>query len=85
MKKVAKEAVKKNLNVFEKMKANSNAYVAKRGCSVQEAVYHIMSELWLRKTFLRVVFANSNLLEDRYVAMRKNCRKCVKTVQNIQT
>ena len=66
MKQVAKEADRKNLNVFEKMESISKAYMTKRECSVQEAVYHIMSELWLRKTFLRVVFANRNLSEDRY-------------------
>ena len=70
MKQVAKEAVMENLNVFEKMKAISKAYTTKRECSVQEAVYHIMPELWLRKTFPRVVFANSNLPEDRYRVCR---------------
>ena len=64
--KVAKEAVKENLNVFEKMKAISKAYTTKLECFVQEAVYHIMPELWLRKTFPGVVFANSNLPEHRY-------------------
>ena len=38
MKQVAKEAVKENLNVFEKMKAISKAYTTKRECSVQEAL-----------------------------------------------
>ena len=66
MKQVAKEAVKKICNVFEKIKSISKTYMTKRECSVQKAVYHIMSELWLRKTFPRVVFANSNFPEDRY-------------------
>ena len=64
MKQVAKEAVKENLNVLEKMKAISKAYTTKRECSVQE--YHIMPELWFWKTFPGVVFANSNLPEHRY-------------------
>ena len=34
--------------------------------SVQEAVYQVMPELWLRKVFPAVVFANSNLPENRY-------------------
>ena len=42
MKQEAKEAVKENLNVFEKMKVISKAYMTKREYSVQEAVYHIM-------------------------------------------
>ena len=66
MKQVAKEAVKENINVFEKMEAISKAYTTKRECCVQEEVYHIMPELWLRKTFPGVVFANSNLPEHRY-------------------
>ena len=66
MKQAAKEASKMNLNVFEQMKAIAKAYTTKRECSVQEAVYHIMPELWLRKTFPGVIFANSNLPEDRY-------------------
>ena len=55
MKQVVKGAVMENLNVFEKMKAISIE------CSVEEAVYHIMPELWLQNKFLHVVFANSNL------------------------
>ena len=55
-----------NLNVFEQMKAISKAYSTKRECSIQEAVYHVMPELWLRKTFPGVIFSNSNLPEDRY-------------------
>ena len=38
----------------------------KRECSVQEAVYHIMPELWLRKTFLAVVLAKTNIPEKRF-------------------
>ena len=48
------------------MKSISKAYSTKRECSIQEAVYHVMPELWLRKTFPGVIFANSNLPEDRY-------------------
>ena len=66
MTQAAKEASDNNLNAFERMKSISKAYSTKRECSVQEAVYHIMPELWLRKTFPGVIFANSNLPEDRY-------------------
>ena len=34
MKQVAKEAVGENINVFEKLKAISEAYTTKRECSV---------------------------------------------------
>ena len=66
MEQAAKEASTLNLNAFEQMKAISKAYSSKRECSVQEAVYHVMPELWLRKTFPGVIFANSNLPEHRY-------------------
>ena len=42
------------------MKSIARAYSNKRECSVQEAVYQIMPELWLRKCFPAVLFANSN-------------------------
>ena len=38
----------------------------RRECSVQEAVYHVMPELWLRKCSPGVLFANSKLPEHRY-------------------
>ena len=62
----AKEASTLNLNAVEQMKSISKAYYTKRECSVKEAVYHVMPELWLRKTFTGVIFANSNIPEHRY-------------------
>ena len=32
----------------------------------QEAVYHVMPELWLRMCLQAVIFSNSNLPENRY-------------------
>ena len=52
------------------MKSIARAYATKRECSVQEAVYHVMPELWLRKTCPGVIFANSNLPENRYRIFR---------------
>ena len=48
------------------MKAISKAYPSKRECAVEEAVDHVMPELWLRKLFHGVIFANSNLPEHIY-------------------
>ena len=45
--------------------AFAHAYSSKRECSVQESVYHIMPELWIRKIFPGVIYANSNLPEKR--------------------
>ena len=66
MKQAAREAKKVNHNSYEQMKAISRAYIIKRECSVQEAVYLIMPELWLRKSYPRVIFANSNLPGNRF-------------------
>ena len=66
MKQALDEAKNNNCNKFEQMIQIARAYSSKRECSVQEAVYHVMPELWLRKTFPRIIFANSNLPENRY-------------------
>ena len=41
------------------------AYSSECECSQQEAVYQIMPELWLRKVFPGVLYANSNIPEKR--------------------
>ena len=50
----------------EKMRAVAKAYSRKRKCSVQEAVYLLMPELWLRKVLPKVYCLYSNVPEDRY-------------------
>ena len=54
------EALASNLTNYIQMKSIAQAYSMKRKCSVQEAVYHIMPELWFQKTFPAVVFTNIN-------------------------
>ena len=71
MKQAAKEAFNSNKTNVEQMKSIARAYATKRECSVQEAVYLLMPELWLRKTFPGVIFANSNLPENRFRICRK--------------
>ena len=66
MKQAEKEALNTNKTNIEQMRSISRAYQTNRECSVQEAVYLVMPELWLRKSFPGVVFANSNLPENRY-------------------
>ena len=63
MAQAVKEVWDKSLNNYEQMKLIIKAYATKRECSVQ-AVYHIMSELWLKKIFPALVFANTNLPEN---------------------
>ena len=70
MKQAAKEAVNLNKTNFEQMKSVARAYATKRECSIQEAVYLLLPELWLRKTFPGVIFANSNMPENRFRVCR---------------
>ena len=58
-----KEIIEKNLDNYQQMKTIARAYATKRECSVQEAVCHAMPELWLRKAFPVVIYANSNIPE----------------------
>ena len=48
------------------MKRIAVAFLSHRQCSVQEDVYHVLPELWLRKTFPFVTFVNTNFPEKRY-------------------
>ena len=51
---------------FDTMHKLARAYSDNRECSVQEAVYHLMPELWLRKCYPAVSFINTNLPESRF-------------------
>jgi len=44
----------------------AKAYSNNRECSIQEAVYQLMSELWLRKGYPVVSFVNTNLSGERF-------------------
>ena len=66
MNQAVKEAWGKKSNNYDQMKLIAQMYASKRECNVQEAMYHIIPELWLRKVFPAVLFANKNLTENRY-------------------
>ena len=53
------------------MRAAARAYSTRRECSVQERVYLVMLELWLQKTFSKVIFLNSNIPEKCYKIFRR--------------
>ena len=55
------EAMASKLTNYDHMKPIALAYSIKREYILQEAVYHIMPELWLRIKFPAVVFANTNI------------------------
>lgn len=65
MKGEAKEGFENNLHHYEIIKTNSRAYLDKHGCSAQEDVYHILSELKLSRVFPAVHFVNTTALEER--------------------
>ena len=61
--------LKKNVKTMAKdikVKSIVKAYTTRREVSVQEAVYLVLSELWLRLAFLDVIFVNSNIPEKRF-------------------
>ena len=64
MKKASEDA--ENLGFKDRMQKLAIAFLSHRQCSMQEAVYQLMPELWLRKTFPVVTFANTNLPDIRY-------------------
>jgi len=64
LKRAAQES--SELDFKDRMKKLLIAFLSHRQCSLQEAVYQPMPELWLRKTYPAVLFANSNLPEKRY-------------------
>ena len=64
MKKALEECC--DLEFKDRMKKIAIAFLSHRQCSVQEAVYQLLPELWLRKTFPVVTFANTNLPEKRF-------------------
>ena len=63
MKQTFRESLEKGTGSYEQMKSVAHAYASNRECSLQEAVYQIMPELWQRKVFPAVLYANSNIPE----------------------
>ena len=66
MKEALKEAVNLEKSSYEAIRSIAKAYNTNRECSVQEAVYLTMPELWLRKCFPAIQFINTNLPNERY-------------------
>ena len=64
-----KESLEGGTRSYEQMKSAAHAYVSMRECSLHEAVYQIMPDLWLRKVFPGVFYANSNISEKQVKMM----------------
>ena len=65
MKHKIQDAMDYKLALYDQTRSISHTYLNKRECSVQECVFHILSGQWLRKTYPRVIFANSNIPEKQ--------------------
>ncbi|XP_066921397.1 uncharacterized protein [Clytia hemisphaerica] len=66
MQEALKQAKDSNDSQFEQMSKIAKVYNSNRECSIQEAVYLTMPELWLRKCFPAISFVNTNLPDQRY-------------------
>ena len=60
-----REIKKQSLNVHDAVKQIVYSFIIARQLSVQESVYDILPELWLRKCLPGFLFINTNLLENR--------------------
>ena len=67
MKQALKESLEKGAGSYEQMKSVAYGYSSKRECSLQEAVYQVIPELWLRKFFqeryMQTVIFQKSVLE----------------------
>ena len=74
MKRAFKESLEKGAGSYQQMKSVARTHLPKRECSLQEAVYEVMLDLWLRKVFPGVLYANINILE-KHVRMMLSKKK----------
>ena len=70
MKQALKVSIENKCSNYEQMTAIACAYSSNRECSEQEVVYHCLPELWLRKVFPGVIYANTNIPEKRFRVLR---------------
>ena len=66
MSQALKESADANFSNYEQITLIAYTYTSKRKCSIKEANYHILPELWLEKTFLAVLFGKTKSPQDRY-------------------
>ena len=65
MKQAAKEAFEDSMDHHDTIETIAKAYLTNRECFFQEAVYHILPELKLRRIIPAVYFVNNSLPEER--------------------
>ena len=64
MKQAAKEAYENNMHHHDTIKTIAKFYLNSQECSIQEAVYHILPELKVRRIFPSACFGNTHLSEE---------------------
>ena len=72
IKQAFKETVEKGSSYYEQMKTIAHSYSLKRECSLQDALYHIMPELWLRKVFAAFFNVISHVTEKKVEMILSN-------------
>ena len=65
IKQAAKEVFENNMHDHGTIRTIAKVYLSNRESSVQDSVYHILSDLKLSRIFPAVYFNNINLLEER--------------------
>ena len=65
LKQAAKERKNQHLNVRDAMNKIAYSFISSRQLSVQETVYNVLPELWLRKCSPGISFINTNLHNNR--------------------
>ena len=65
LKQVAREIKTQNLNLQEAMKKITYSFISTHQLYVQEAVYNVLLELWLLRSFPRISFINTNQPQSR--------------------
>ena len=85
IKKAAKEVFENKMHRHDPIKTIAKDYLSNIECSVQEAVYHILLELKLRRVFPDIYFINSNLPEEgvQVLLSEKELRKLPDDCPNI--
>ena len=63
MKQIFKDENGSGASYYEQVKSVACSHASKWESSLQETVYHVMPELWQRKTFPGIVNANTNIPE----------------------
>ena len=71
MKQDLKISTENKENSYESMKGIPQTYASNWECFVQEAVYHCLPELWLKKVYPDVIFDNTNIPENQFKILRR--------------